>query len=539
LRVEDLSVAFREARGWVRRVSGVSLRVERGEAVALVGASGSGKSVTARALLRLHRAGQCRYPSGQVMFQGIDLLALEERLLRCYRGGRVGLVFQDAGAALNPVWPVGAQVAEAARLHKGLSRRGSRVLARETLARVGLDDLAHSFDAYPHQLSGGQRQRALIALAVVAGPRLLVADEPTAALDAHLRLQILALLDELRRDLSMGLLLITHDLPLVRRFADRVAVMDQGRIVEQGPTATVFEGPRHPCTRSLLGSELPQRPAGAVAVVPASPVLEMRGVSYRYPPRGRLRWPLRGAGLEALRQVSLRLYAGTTVAVVGESGAGKSTLAKCVLRLLRGQGEVWLQGQRLDPLRGRRLRERRRLIQAVFQDPYQSLSPHMKAGRLVEEGLRIHRPEWPLAMRRQRVTDLLQEVGLEPEVLGAYPHELSGGQRQRLAIARALITEPRVLVLDEPTSALDARVQRQVLDLLERLLRERGLAYLFISHDLRLVQCIADEVLVMRHGRVVESGPVASILSRPAHEYTRTLMMAAGLPLSAPEPETE
>ncbi|MDM7455737.1 MAG: ATP-binding cassette domain-containing protein, partial [Tepidimonas sp.] len=496
LTVRGLRIAF----GGRPVVHGIDFDVARGEKVALVGESGSGKTVSALSLLRLLPDAHLE---GEVRFDGQSLLTLPERALRALRGDAVAYVFQEPMTALDPLYPVGEQIAEVLRLKRALLPRQAWARAVEWLAQVGIDDAPRRARQYPHQLSGGQRQRAMIAMALAGEPRLLIADEPTTALDASLRLQILALLEELQRRLGLAVLLITHDLNLVRRFADRVVVMEQGQVVEAGPVARVFGAPAHPYTVRLLGSR-PVRPDWLQADAPAADAplcLELGGVSvtYRVPRPGWWGW-FRAGRFTAVRGVSAQLAAGRTLGVVGESGSGKSTLALAALGLLPAQGRLSVMGRTWQ---GRAAdRPLRREVQVVFQDPFSSLSPRLTIEQIVEEGLRVHEPQLSAAERRERVVAALQEVGLlsasaTPAEIAAwlqrYPHAFSGGQRQRIAIARALIVQPRLLVLDEPTSALDVTVQRQVIELLLRLQRERGLAYLLITHDVEVVWAMAHD----------------------------------------------
>lgn len=523
LSVEDLVVEFATASGTARVVDGAGFTVGRGEKFALVGESGSGKTVTALSVLRLNA--DARY-AGRVAFDGRDLLGASERHLRGVRGREIAMIFQEPMTALNPVYPIGRQICEAIELHEGLGRRQAEQRALELLERTHLPEPRRRLASYPHELSGGQRQRAMIAMALACHPKLLIADEPTTALDVTIQRQIVALLDELQRDTGMSVLLITHDLPLVRTFADRVAVMKGGCVVEEGATAQVFAQPRHPYTRMLIDS----RPRRAVSPVPAgaTPLLEARGVGCRF----RLRHGWFGArAFDAVRAVDLRLARGETLGIVGESGSGKSTLGLTLLRLAQGQasGEIRFSGRRIDALGQRALRSLRRDMQAVFQDPFNSLSPRRTVLQIVEEGLALHRPGLGAVARRDAVVAMLDEVGLGADALGRYPHEFSGGQRQRISIARAVILQPALLVLDEPTSALDVSVQRQVLELLAALQRRHAMAYLFITHDLAVVRAMAHRVVVMKDGRIVETGETGALFAAPREAYTRELL-AASLP---------
>ncbi|MDD2729715.1 ABC transporter ATP-binding protein [Malikia sp.] len=533
LDVRDLRVSL----GGRELVHGIDFSLNAGEKLAIVGESGSGKTITALSLLRL--LPQARV-TGSVRLQGVELGELDEPGLRALRGGAVAYVFQEPMSALNPLLTLGDQIAEVLQLHKGLTGAQAAARVLEQIAAVGLPDPVAKARAYPHQLSGGQRQRALIAMALASEPRLLVADEPTTALDAHLRLQMLALLDEMRQRLGLAVLIITHDLHLVRRFADRVLVMRDGRVVEQGAVDRLFAAPSQPYTRTLLDS-LPRRDLPPDAALqsqgsPPSLVIEALRVSYPVPLPGWRGWFRRGSSL-VIDGIDLCLPPGRTLGVVGESGSGKSTLALAVLGLLPHQGHLSVLGQSWDGRQGGALRQLRRRVQVVFQDPYSSLSPRLTLEQIVGEGLRVHEPALPAAARRARVLDALREVGLlaglspaeEPSWLQRYPHEFSGGQRQRIAIARALIVQPELIVLDEPTSALDVTVQQQVLALLLRLQRERGLSYLLITHDLAVVWAMAHQVAVLRAGRLVEQGPAESVLRTPRTPYATTLIQASGL----------
>lgn len=529
LDVQDLRVRF----GDQDVVHGLQLQLRAGEKLALVGESGSGKTVSALSLLRLVPEASV---TGRAHFAGRDLLALSERGLRAVRGDEVACIFQEPMTALNPLRSIGDQIAEVLILKKGLTgvEAGRRVL--ELLQSTGLSEPERRARAYPHQLSGGQRQRAMIAMALASEPRLLIADEPTTALDASLRGQILALLSELQRQRGMAVLLITHDLHLVRRFADRVAVMERGQLVEQGDVASVFERPQHPYTRKLLDSR-PRRTLDDAAPPPASapvPLLQAQGLTVAYPtPLPGLRGWFRRGRFEAVRGVDWALPPGRTLGVVGESGSGKSTLALATLGLLPHEGRLSVMGRAwAGGIADRPLRQQ---VQVVFQDPFSSLSPRLTVEQIVGEGLRVHAPGLDAAARRARVLRALREVGLLPDDtpdgaavawLQRYPHEFSGGQRQRLAIARALIVEPRLLVLDEPTSALDVTVQRQVIELLLRLQRDHGLSYLLITHDVDVIWAMAHEVMVMQAGQVVEHGPTPQVLRTPSHPCTRALIEA-------------
>jgi len=529
LAVHDLSVSF----AGKPVVQGVSFEMAAGEKLALVGESGSGKSVTALSLLRLVGEAQL---SGRALLDGRDLLGLSEREMQGVRGGDIAMIFQEPMTALNPLMTVGAQVAEVLQLKQALSRGQALTQAVELLATTGIPEPGRRAQSFPHQLSGGQRQRAMIAMALASRPRLLLADEPTTALDVTLRGQILDLLADLQRQTGMAVLMITHDLNLVRRFADRVAVMEKGALVEQGAVAEVMQNPQHAYTRKLLASRpvrnvVEPEPAGEAVVVQTRALQ----VSYATPLPGIRGWFKKGAFV-AVKGADMLLRPGRTLGVIGESGSGKSTLAQAVLGLLPATGELQVAGR---PWQQPAIRNSaanlalRRKIQVVFQDPFSSLSPRMTVEEIVGEGLQIHAPELAAGPRRERVLQMLGEVGLTeaqfPGLLQRYPHEFSGGQRQRLAISRALIMEPEVLVLDEPTSALDVTIQQQVLALLQRLQKERGLAYLLITHDVDVIRAMAHEVLVMKDGQIVEQGGVQAVLTAPQQAYTRQLVEAAGV----------
>ncbi len=524
LEVEDLCVHFRVEDRVIEAVKGASFGLERGQTLALVGESGSGKTVTALSILRLLPYPKAWHPRGRIRFAGLEVLSAPEDELRRIRGNRVGIIFQEPMTSLNPLHTIERQISEVLILHRSLRREQARARARELLELVGIDDAERRLDSYPHQLSGGQRQRVMIAMAIANEPDLLIADEPTTALDVTIQAQILKLIKDLQRRLGMAVLIITHDLTIVRRIADRVCVMREGEIVEQGPIAEIFARPRHPYTRHLLASEprgAPLKPDPA-----APPILEARELKVHFPiQRGFLK---RTVGwVKAVDGVDVRLREGQTLGVVGESGSGKTTLGLALLRLIPSEGAILFQGRSIQGWSWRQLRPLRRQMQIVFQDPYGSLSPRMSVGEIVEEGLKVHRIGRTPAERRERVARILEEVGLSADMMDRYPHEFSGGQRQRIAIARAMVLEPRVVVLDEPTSALDVSVQAQIVDLLRELQRRRGLAYLFISHDLRVVRALAHEIVVMRRGRVVEAGAAEDIFLRPQHPYTRALIKAA------------
>jgi microcin C transport system ATP-binding protein len=518
--VDDLAVSF----GPAPAVNGVSFTLSKGETLALVGESGSGKSVTALSILQLLPYPHARHPKGSIRLDGVELVGAPEHTLRRVRGGRVAMVFQEPMTSLNPLHSIAAQVGEVLELHLGL--RGTRLRDRvvELLSLVGIPNAERRLSALPHELSGGQRQRVMIAMALAGEPDILIADEPTTALDVTIQAQILALLKDLQARLGMALLFITHDLGIVRRMADRVAVMKGGEIVETGPTARVFAAPAHPYTHRLLEAE----PKGKPHRPPEGEPMVMRaaGLKVWFPLKAGV-WRRTVGHVKAVDGVDLELRRGHTLGVVGESGSGKTTLGLALLRLLDSEGEIEFGGASLRARSAGELRPLRRRMQMVFQDPYGSLSPRMSVGQIVGEGLEVHEPAMPRSERDRLIAGALAEVGLEPGWAERYPHEFSGGQRQRIAIARALVLKPDFIVLDEPTSALVVSVQAQIVDLLRDLQARHRLAYLFISHDLRVVRALADDLMVMKDGRVVESGKAGDLFHAPATDYTRALMAAA------------
>ena len=524
LRVRDLRVAFRTAGRTVEAVSGLSFDIHKGETVALVGESGSGKSVTALSVLQLLPYPVASHPGGSITFDGQEMVGASKRALHQIRGNRVSMIFQEPMTALNPLHTVYKQIGEVLRLHKGLSAERTRARVLELLRLVGIPDPESRLASYPHQLSGGQRQRVMIAMALANDPDLLIADEPTTALDVTIQAQILELLQELQRKLGMAILLITHDLGIVRRVANRVCVMTGGQIVEDGLTAEIFENPQHAYTRHLLAAEpkgRPDAPPGS-----AETVVEGQDVKVWFPiKRGVLR---RTVGhIKAVDGISLAVREGHTVGVVGESGSGKTTLGLALLRLERAEGGLHFNGRDLRSYSAKALRPLRREMQIVFQDPFSSLSPRLSVRQIIGEGLRVHRLADSAAEQDRLIDSVLEEVGLEAAMADRYPHEFSGGQRQRIAIARAMVLKPRFVVLDEPTSALDMSVQAQIVELLRDLQRRHRLAYLFISHDLKVVRALAHDLIVMKDGRVVEQGSADAVFDRPQEAYTRALMTAA------------
>ena len=522
--IRDLSVSFGRGDREVKAVRNVSFSIGKAESVALVGESGSGKSVTALSILQLLPYPLAWHPSGSIEFDGTEMVGADFETMRTVRGNRVTMVFQEPMTSLNPLHSIEKQIGEILFVHRGLAGQAARARILELLEMVGLPDAAARLGAYPHQLSGGQRQRVMIAMALANQPDLLIADEPTTAVDVTIQAQLLKLLRDLKDRLGMAMLMITHDLGIVRKMADRVCVMTAGEIVEQGPTEEIFERPRHPYTQKLLAAEPKGEP---IAADPAAPVVvETADLKVWFPiKRGVLKRTV--AHIKAVDGVSVAIREGHTVGVVGESGSGKTTLAMGLLRLEKSQGSIRFDGRELQGLGWKALRPLRAAMQVVFQDPYGSLSPRMSVGQIVEEGLLVHGLGGDREERRALISQTLREVGLDPETQDRYPHEFSGGQRQRIAIARAMVLKPRFVVLDEPTSALDMSVQAQIVDLLRELQDRHRLAYLFISHDLRVVRALADEVVVMKDGKVVEQGAASRIFEDPQEPYTRALLAAA------------
>jgi microcin C transport system ATP-binding protein len=521
LEVEGLNIAFRQDGRTVNAVRGVGFTVAKGETVALVGESGSGKSVTALSTVGL--LPDSATVTGSVRYLGREMVGASENDLRRVRGNDISFIFQEPMTSLNPLHTIERQIGESLGLHQRLTGSAARARILDLLTKVGIRNPESRLDAYPHQLSGGQRQRVMIAMALANGPELLIADEPTTALDVTIQAQILELLADLKRSESLSLLFITHDLGIVRRIADRVCVMQGGEIVEQGPTAEIFANPQHPYTRKLLAAE----PSGRPEPVPegAAEIARAENLRVWFPiQQGFLR---RVTGhVKAVNAASLSVRAGETLGIVGESGSGKTTLALAMLRLIGSEGRISIRGQDISGLSGNALRPFRRDMQIVFQDPYGSLSPRMTAAEIIAEGLGVHGLE-PGRNRAEMVAEIMAEVGLDPAMASRYPHEFSGGQKQRIAIARAMILRPKLVMLDEPTSALDMTVQVQIVDLLRELQRKHGLAYIFISHDLRVVRALSHKVMVMKDGDVVEQGDSAAIFGAPQTDYTRALMAAA------------
>jgi microcin C transport system ATP-binding protein len=522
--VDDLSVDFRGGGNLTQAVRHVSFDIGNAETVALVGESGSGKTVTALSILRLLPYPSASHPSGKILFKGENLLALPASALRQVRGNKISMIFQEPMTSLNPLHTIEQQVGEVLKIHRGLSDRAARERVLDLLDRVGIDDPKGRLASYPHQLSGGQRQRVMIAMALANEPDLLIADEPTTALDVTIQAQILDLLAKLKAEFNMAMLLITHDLGIVRKMADRICVMNNGEIVERGATQDIFASPQHPYTKHLLASEPKGSPPPANAK--AKIILETKDLRVWFPiKRGFLRHTV--GYIKAVDGIDLAVKEGQTLGVVGESGSGKTTLGLALLRLVSSEGPIVYLGNRIDGYDSKRMRPLRRHMQIVFQDPYGSLSPRLSIGQIIEEGLQIQAPGLSEAERMARVSRALKEVGLDPALRDRYPHEFSGGQRQRIAIARALVLEPQFLILDEPTSALDVSVQAQIVDLLRDLQRRHKLAYLFISHDLKVVRALANSIIVLRYGKVVEQGSAQTVFAKPKTDYTKALLAAA------------
>jgi microcin C transport system ATP-binding protein len=524
LSVQDLSVAFRQGGQETLAVDKVSFQIARGETLALVGESGSGKSVSALSILKLLNYPAAHHPSGKVLFNGQDLIAADEDAMRKVRGNDITMVFQEPMTSLNPLHTIARQIGEILELHKGMRGEKARARTLELLSLVGIRDAESRLEAYPHQLSGGQRQRVMIAMALANEPDLLIADEPTTALDVTVQAQILTLLKELQTRLGMAVLFITHDLGIVRRIADRVCVMLKGKIVEQGPVSEIFERPQHEYTRRLLAAEPKGRPEpvaeGAATLLEAGPIKVWFPIK-----TGLLR---RTTGhVKAVDGISVKVREGETLGVVGESGSGKTTLGLAILRLISSEGPILFLGDRIDGLKAAAVRPKRKDLQVVFQDPYGSLSPRMSVAEIVAEGLTVQQKDLSYQRQREIVAQALADVGLDPAAMDRYPHEFSGGQRQRIAIARAMALDPKFVVLDEPTSALDMSVQAQIVELLRELQTRRKLGYLFISHDLKVVRALSHRVLVMQNGKVVEEGPAEEVFARPRETYTKALLAAA------------
>lgn len=525
LTVRDLSVDFKTTGGGVfHAVKNVSFTVKKGQTVALVGESGSGKSVTALSIMQLLPYPMASHPSGSITFNGQELAGKPEIFMRTLRGSQIGMIFQEPQSALNPLHSIERQIGEVLHLHQNMNAAQTKARVLELLDLVQLPMMKERLSAYPHELSGGQRQRVMIAMALANNPELLIADEPTTALDVTVQAEILELLEKLQKDIGMSLLMITHDLSVVEKFADHVCVMKNGQIVEQNSASVIFSRPEHDYTKQLLSAQ----PRGAVTPAPnPSPiVVEARDVRVHFP-KTKSFFGKPTSWVKAVDGIDVRVRAGHTVGVVGESGSGKSTLGYALLRLLNGQGRIEFNGQDISSFGRNDMTPLRRQMQIVFQDPYGALSPRLSVADIIGEGLKVHEKDLSEKDREARVVDALRDVQLDPDTRHRYPHEFSGGQRQRIAIARAMVLKPRFVVLDEPTSALDVSVQAQIVDLLRALQEKHQLAYLFISHDLRVVRAMAHDLIVMRNGKVVEAGAAADIFNNPQNDYTRTLLDAA------------
>lgn len=528
LEICDLSVNFHTPAGTVNVVRDINFSVESGKTMALVGESGSGKSVTAMSILRLHDEEKVDYPQGAIRFNGNNLLGVDEAQIKKVRGSDISMIFQEPMTSLNPTFTVGDQIVEPLMIHRGLNRQAAKNRALELMNLTGIPDPKHRFDSFPHLLSGGQRQRMMIAMALACEPKLLIADEPTTALDVTVQLQILLLLEQLKQEFSMSMLLISHDLNMVKRFADQVCVMQEGNIVEQAGVESLFAQPQHPYTIKLLNSE-PER------IIPQNETQELQqhnklltGTQMKCHFAVKSGWFRRTSStVKAVDDIDLFLWEGETLGIVGESGSGKSTLGRCLLRLENCSGSIHFDQKRLDGLNHSQLRPLRKEFQIVFQDPFSSLSPRMTIEQIIGEGLQIHFPELDKEQRRVKIKKVLLEVGLEDNILWRYPHEFSGGQRQRIAIARVVILEPKLVLLDEPTSALDVSVQKQVLALLRELQERYKMSYLFITHDLKVIEAVAHRVMVMKEGKIVEMGETAEIFNEPKQAYTRHLLTAS------------
>ncbi|MGH1374540.1 MAG: ABC transporter ATP-binding protein [Cellvibrionaceae bacterium] len=525
LEVRDLAVGFRQGDANSEVVSGVSFSLIPGKTLALVGESGSGKSVTAHAMMRLLPYPMAYHSSGEIVYKDQDLLTFNESRMQAIRGNEIGMIFQEPMTALNPLHKIEKQISEVVCQHQGISRRQAKDKVVELLSLVQIPDPEQKLESYPHQLSGGQRQRIMIAMALANEPKILIADEPTTALDVTVQREILDLLKSLQAQRQLSILLITHDLGVVKYMADDVAVMKDGKLVETGSTDDIFDAPRHDYTKKLMNSTPKGGPVALVSQDDEEPLLLVKNLKVSFVTKTSLFGAIK-ASFSAVKDATLHINSGETLGVVGESGSGKSTLALAVLRLIESQGLVQFNGVEVSGINEKHLRSMRREFQVVFQDPFASLSPRMTVAEIVQEGLKVH-GELSEEQRREKMLNVIHEVGLDASTLDRYPHEFSGGQRQRIAIARALILEPKLIVLDEPTSALDRAVQVQVIDLLRELQSRRNLSYLFISHDLKVVQALSHRVLVMKYGEIVESGTTEEVLQRPTTAYTQALVDAS------------
>ena len=524
LEINDLRVSFGQGESEVRAVNGVSFDIDKGETVALVGESGSGKSVTALSVMQLLPYPQAHHPSGSILYKGQEVIGGSRALLKDIRGDEVGIIFQEPLTSLNPLHNIEKQISEVLLLHRAMTPRQARDRVIELLTLVGMENATTRLKDLPHQFSGGQRQRIMIAMALANEPDLLIADEPTTALDVTVQAQILKLLKDLQADLGMALLLITHDLGIVRKMADRVCVMTDGDMVEQQETTKLFDSPQHAYTKHLLAAE-PKGKAEDTGST-AAPILTGEDVKVWYPIKGGV-FRRVVDHVKAVDGISVSVQPGRTLGIVGESGSGKSTLGRALLRLEKSQGAINFEDRPLQGLGFKELRPLRSDMQMVFQDPFGSLSPRLSVGQIVGEGLEVHAPQMSRNERDKAIAGALKEVGLDPEARHRYPHEFSGGQRQRISIARAIVLKPKVIVLDEPTSALDMSVQAQIVDLLRDLQKKHNLAYLFISHDLKVVRALSHDIIVMKDGKVVEAGPADKVFDTPQEPYTQALLAAA------------
>ncbi len=524
IKIKNLSVDFKAANEIVHAVKNISFDIPLGKNIALVGESGSGKSVTALSILNLHDASHVNYPSGEIIYQQQNLLLQSERQLRKIRGSDIAMIFQEPMTSLNPVYPVSKQMIEPLMQHQNLNREDALKRSIELFDRVGIAEPSRHINSFPHMMSGGQRQRVMIAMALACNPKLLIADEPTTALDVTIQKQILELIKDLQADFNMSVLMISHDLNLVKNYSDYVCVMNQGEIVEQNTVVSVFENPQHEYTQQLLASQ-PKRHIN-MPLIQTEKLLQGEAVRVAFPiTKGFFKRKV--DEVKAVDQVDMHLFKGETLGIVGESGSGKTTLGMALLRLQKSSGKIYFKEQRLDELKEAQIRPLRKSFQVVFQDPFSSLSPRMTVEQIVGEGLFIHFPELNAQQRLDKITKVLNEVGLDDSILWRYPHEFSGGQRQRIAIARVVILEPELILLDEPTSALDVSVQKQVLELLANLQKKHNISYLFISHDLNVIRSISHRVMVMQQGRIVEQAETESLFNQPQQAYTKELLSAS------------